>query len=137
MRMISLLAGSMSVLLVFSLSLPVFAEGTTTTTEISRMMQKGMKKGTRGQDKSMKKVNAVCMGPAVTAREDALIAGLQARKTALVAAWSVSEMDPRKSAIKAAMEAWKAAKKAAWEAYRTAVKGCGESPAEEAMGEAL
>lgn len=95
-------------------------------------------------------VDPVCVQNAVTKRENAIIAGvdafsttvksaLQTRRDSLVNAWSITDKNQRRAAIKTAWDAfrgtWKSAstalrnaRKAAWAQYRTDAKACHISP---------
>ncbi|MDP2788727.1 MAG: hypothetical protein Q8O46_01570 [bacterium] len=102
-------------------------------------------------------VNITCVGTAVGVREDAIMSAwskfddavtavLTARKTALVAAWSLTDTSTRKNAVKAA---WATAKKdrkavanthkserrAAWTSFKTAARACGGNDGSDAAVE--
>ena len=73
---------------------------------------------------------------ALDAKNNAFKAGLQARMTALDAAWSLTDSKARNAAIKAAWTAWaqasssaakamRTAKNAAWTQFRADGKACG------------
>lgn len=86
------------------------------------------------RNNTKKSVSVTCMAPVVTAREDALVSALQARKSALVAAWALTDDKARRDALKDAWEAFRDANNAAWRTYRSAAKACGADPEAEGPG---
>ena len=111
-----------------------------------------------GMASGKRTVDAACVKPAVLAREDAIItawttfntsvsSAYAARKTALGAAWDMTDASARNAAIKAAWNAfnkakkdaqkkWQTDRKAAWKTFRAAAKAC-KAPDTDAGGEAM
>ncbi len=94
--------------------------------------------GTGKATGKMAQVDGACMATAVTTRDTAISAALQlvvtaiqARGTALAAAWTKTDVQERRAAVKAANETFKGtwktfekSRKAAWETFRKAAKAC-------------
>ncbi len=132
----------------FAGSLPVSANSDAATT--AAVTTKKVKKE--------KNVDLSCMQTAVTVREEALVTALSSfhddlesslntRKSALIAAWGITEKTTRSAAIKNAWADWKTdkkdatkdlgtARKAAWDTFKSTVKtSCKETlPKEESLG---
>ena len=109
--------------------------------------------GNRGRRKTIQPIVAGCIQTAVDAREESVLAAVtsytssvvsafQTKKTALHAAWAISDNAQRKAAVKtawatfaqskkAAKQTYKTARQTAWSNFQKAAKQCSESMSDE------
>jgi hypothetical protein len=120
----SLIISMASTIVATSILLPSIAQAETTSSAATKQPKKT--------------VDIACMATAVTTRDTAIstalnvvVTALQSRGQALSAAWSITDVTARQTAIKAANTAfagtWKTfntARNTAWNQYRTAAKAC-------------